>query len=58
MKFGGVVAKRIRKRFDDDLAQELLSLEWWNWDDKKIARFAPYMTAPEKFVAEAEEKTE
>ena len=55
---GGVVAKRIRKRFDDDLAQELLSLEWWNWDDKKIARFAPYMTAPEKFVAEAEEKTE
>lgn len=35
---GGVPAKPIRKRFDDDTAEKLLSLKWWNWSKEKIQR--------------------
>lgn len=33
---GGNPCKIIKKRFEDDLIDYLLALEWWNWDDKKI----------------------
>ncbi len=35
---GGVPAKPIRKRFDDDTAEKLLSLKWWDWSKEKIQR--------------------
>ena len=34
---GGVPAKFIRKRFDDDTIQSLLSLCWWDWPEERIA---------------------
>ena len=34
---GGVPAKLIRKRFDDDTIQSLLSLRWWDWPEERIA---------------------
>lgn len=33
---GGVPAKEIRKRFQEDEIQELLDMQWWNWDYKKL----------------------
>lgn len=33
---GGNPCKIIRKRFDDDLIEYLLNLQWWNWPSKKI----------------------
>lgn len=33
---GGVPAKTIRKRFNDDTIAELLGLRWWDWPEEKI----------------------
>lgn len=38
---GGVPARPIRRRFDDDTAEKLLSLKWWNWDKDKIQKNIP-----------------
>ncbi len=34
---GGVPAKPIRKRFSDEAIKQLQKLEWWNWNEEKIA---------------------
>lgn len=34
---GGVPAKPIRRRFDDDTVARLQTLRWWDWDEDKIA---------------------
>lgn len=34
---GGNPAKLIKYRFDRDIIEKLLSIQWWNWDDKKIS---------------------
>ena len=33
---GGVPAKPIRKRFDDDTIDALEKLRWWDWDEERI----------------------
>ena len=33
---GGVPAKPIRKRFDDETIQKLEDICWWNWDENQI----------------------
>lgn len=38
---GGVPAKPIRKRFDEETVAQLLALRWWDWDRDKIARNIP-----------------
>ena len=35
---GGVPAKIIRRRFDDDTVRRLQNLCWWNWEEEKIRR--------------------
>ena len=35
---GGVPAKPIRKRFDEDTIARLSALRWWDWDEEKLAR--------------------
>ncbi len=35
---GGVPAKPIRKRFDNETLDELLKIKWWDWSEDKIAR--------------------
>lgn len=35
---GGVPAKPIRKRFDDETIAQLLRLKWWDWSEEKIAQ--------------------
>ena len=36
---GGIPAKSIRKRFDEDTIEKLLKIEWWNWSDEKIEEY-------------------
>ena len=35
---GGVPAKPIRKRFNDETITELLKLKWWDWSEEKISQ--------------------
>lgn len=35
---GGVPAKSIRKRFDEETIGQLLKLRWWDWSQEKIAQ--------------------
>lgn len=37
---GGVPAKPIRKRFNNDVIEALLKIKWWNWDIEKIRQAA------------------
>lgn len=38
---GGVPAKMIRKRFDDETIEKLERIRWWDWDYEKIKRNIP-----------------
>lgn len=33
---GGIPAKPIKKRFDEETIKKLLEIKWWNWDDAKV----------------------
>ena len=35
---GGVPARPIKKRFDEDTISDLMRIRWWDWPDEKIAR--------------------
>jgi len=35
---GGVPAKPIRKRFDEDTIAKLLEMRWWDWPEERIAQ--------------------
>lgn len=39
---GGVPARIIRMRFDDDVISELLTWEWWGFSDHVLEKLAPY----------------
>ena len=41
---GGNPAKEIKKRFSEQKIQELLDLQWWNWDIEKITTNLKYLT--------------
>ena len=38
---GGVPAKHIRKRFDEETISSLMELRWWEWSDEKIKENLP-----------------
>ena len=40
---GGTPAKEIRKRFDQDVIEQLLILKWWDWPVDKIRSCLPYI---------------
>lgn len=35
---GGVPARMIKKRFDEDTIAKVLALKWWNWPKEKLSR--------------------
>jgi virginiamycin A acetyltransferase len=35
---GGNPAKLIRRRFEDDVITELLTIRWWDWSVDRITR--------------------
>ena len=38
---GGVPAKEIKKRFDEETIRKLQQIEWWNWPNENIRQFLP-----------------
>jgi virginiamycin A acetyltransferase len=40
---GGVPAKAIRKRFDDETINALLQIQWWNWSFDEVQKSLPYI---------------
>lgn len=51
---GGVPAKLIRKRFDDEVIQKLLETEWWNKDLQWIKSHAESFSDYKAFLSEFE----
>lgn len=52
---GGSPAKVIRKRFDEDTIQKLLSTKWWEWEDDKIAAHSQYFNDANELLSKLEE---
>ena len=40
---GGVPARPIRKRFDEEVIQKLEALKWWDWSAEKIQQCLHYI---------------
>jgi len=40
---GGNPAKLIKYRFSKDQIDKLLTIKWWDWDDKKINEYIPLL---------------
>jgi virginiamycin A acetyltransferase len=40
---GGIPAKEIKKRFNEETIQKLQQIQWWNWSFEKIQQFLPYI---------------
>jgi len=40
---GGVPAKIIRCRFAPEVIEELLQIQWWNWNEDKLREAQPLM---------------
>ena len=40
---GGNPANLLRKRFTDQVIQQLQDIRWWDWPDGRIARAVPYL---------------
>ncbi|MCT2564657.1 CatB-related O-acetyltransferase [Chryseobacterium herbae] len=53
--WAGNPAKLIRKRFDDEKVNQLLQTDWYNWDDNKIKKYAPYFNNVELFIKKINE---
>lgn len=38
---GGVPAKEIKKRFQNEIIEKLMEIQWWNWDEDRIKKNLP-----------------
>jgi acetyltransferase-like isoleucine patch superfamily enzyme len=49
---GGVPAKEIRKRFNEDQIDFLQKINWWDWDEEKIRENVHLLSSPniDKFI--------
>lgn len=50
----GMPARVIRMRFENDVVEELLRIEWWDWSDDRIREMVPLLSSTdiERFIAE------
>ena len=48
--FGGIPAKKIRDRFEKDMIEELLKIEWWSFNEDKLKQAARFIKDPKKFI--------
>ena len=42
----GMPAQVIKKRFAEQVISDLLTLQWWNWEDEYILRNVEYLSSP------------
>lgn len=47
---GGVPAKLIKYRFNEEQRRKLLEICWWNWDEDEIEKNYELFVRPEKFM--------
>ncbi len=52
---GGNPAKHIKYRFTPEQIEQLLKIQWWNWDDDKIKMFIPLLcnNKIDEFIAQS-----
>lgn len=48
----GCPAKVLRKRFDEDTVAKLLALEWWEWPEEKLEKYASLFNDPRNLLNE------
>lgn len=48
--WAGNPAKFIRKRFTDNIIADLLEIEWWNWPEERIEKYAHLFNDTEKLI--------
>lgn len=53
--WAGNPARLIRKRFDAETITKLLKIEWWNWEDELIEKYAEEFMLPENFINKLED---
>ncbi|MDO9057255.1 MAG: DapH/DapD/GlmU-related protein [Sulfuricurvum sp.] len=54
---GGVPAREIKKRFNNETIQKLLDSKWWELDESTLRRLAPLFSDPKAFLDAVEENT-
>lgn len=52
---GGVPGHFIKWRFEDDIREKLLDIDWTGWDISRLKRARPYFYEPKKFIKAYEE---
>ena len=53
--WAGNPAHFIKKRFEEDTAKKIESMEWWNWSDEELLKKSSFFNYPQKLIQEAEE---
>lgn len=48
--WAGNPARLIRKRFEEDIIEKLLELQWWEYDEVALKEFAQKVTFPESII--------
>ena len=43
--WGGDQAKRIKKRFSNEIIKELLLIKWWDYQEEKIREIIPFLSS-------------
>lgn len=51
---GGVPAKVIKYRFDDEIIERLLQIKWWDWSDDKITENIEIFRKPDPTLKDLE----
>jgi len=52
---GGVPAKLIRYRFDQNIIEQLLETKWWNLSEEDLQKIAQYIREPDVFIEKIRE---
>jgi len=48
--WAGNPGRLIRYRFTPEVIAALMVIQWWHFDDDKLARLGPHITSPERFI--------
>lgn len=47
---GGVPAKHIKYRFENEIREKLIASKWWMLDEEKLEKLSKYFKSPEEFI--------
>ena len=53
--WGGCPAHFIRKRFDDETIEKLLSLKWWEFSDEQLEKYGDFFRDPQVLLEQTED---